>query len=46
MFFHRKETIIPVNVKNPDPRFGMFLLEQFGGATGSLATPPYAAPSK
>jgi hypothetical protein len=28
--------IIPVNVKNPDPRFGMFLLEQFGGATGEL----------
>jgi Mn-containing catalase len=36
MFYHRKETIIPVNVKNPDPRFGMFLLEQFGGATGEL----------
>jgi Mn-containing catalase len=36
MFYHRKETIIPVNVKNPDPRFGLFLLEQFGGATGEL----------
>jgi Mn-containing catalase len=36
MFFHRKETIVPVNVKNPDPRFGQFLLEQFGGATGEL----------
>jgi Mn-containing catalase len=36
MFFHRKETIIPVNVKTPDPRFGTFLLEQFGGATGEL----------
>ena len=36
MFYHRKETIIPVDVKKPDPRFGMFLLEQFGGATGEL----------
>jgi Mn-containing catalase len=36
MFFHRKETIVPVDVKNPDPRFGQFLLEQFGGATGEL----------
>jgi Mn-containing catalase len=36
MFLHRKETIVPVNVKNPDPRFGQFLLEQFGGATGEL----------
>src|ERR1700754_4776630 len=36
MFFHRKELIIPVDVKKPDPQFGMFLLEQFGGATGEL----------
>src|SRR5580704_15173777 len=36
MFFHRKETIIPVNVGKPDARFGTFLLEQFGGATGEL----------
>lgn len=36
MFYHRKETIVPVEVKNPDPRFGQFLLEQFGGATGEL----------
>lgn len=36
MFFHRKETIVPVEVKSPDPRFGQFLLEQFGGATGEL----------
>lgn len=36
MFFHRKETIQPVQVDNPDPRFGQFLLEQFGGATGEL----------
>ncbi len=36
MFYHRKETIIPVEVKSPDPRFGQFLLEQFGGATGEL----------
>ena len=36
MFYHRKETIVPVDVKNPDARFGIFLLEQFGGATGEL----------
>lgn len=36
MFYHRKETIVAVDVKNPDPRFGQFLLEQFGGATGEL----------
>src|SRR5580692_1156191 len=36
MFFHRKELIQPVKVGKPDPRFGMFLLEQFGGATGEL----------
>jgi Mn-containing catalase len=37
MFYHRKETIVPVDVKKPDPRFGQFLLEQFGGATGELS---------
>ena len=36
MFYHRKETIVPVDVKEPDARFGVFLLEQFGGATGEL----------
>jgi len=36
LFFHRKETIVPVDVKHPDPQFGQFLLEQFGGATGEL----------
>jgi Mn-containing catalase len=36
MFYHVKETIVPVDVRNPDPRFGQFLLEQFGGATGEL----------
>jgi len=36
MFYHRKETIVPVDVKTPDPRFGQYLLEQFGGATGEL----------
>ena len=36
MFFHRKETMMPVDVKNPDPRFGQYLLEQFAGATGEL----------
>jgi Mn-containing catalase len=36
MFFHRKETMMPVDVKKPDPRYGQYLLEQFGGATGEL----------
>lgn len=36
MFLHVKETIQPVKVDTPDPRFGQFLLEQFGGATGEL----------
>ena len=36
MFLHRKELMHPVNVTQPDPKFGEFLLEQFGGATGEL----------
>src|SRR6202035_2366387 len=36
MFLHRKELIQPVNVGTPDARFGTYLLEQFGGATGEL----------
>ncbi len=36
MFLHRKETIVPVTVGTPDARFGQYLLEQFGGATGEL----------
>jgi Mn-containing catalase len=36
MFIHRKELIQPVKVEKPNARFGMFLLEQFGGATGEL----------
>ena len=36
MFLHRKELLQPVKVDKPDPRFGQFLLEQFGGATGEL----------
>src|SRR5271169_3525451 len=36
MFFHQKELIQPVKVSKPDARFGTFLLEQFGGATGEL----------
>jgi Mn-containing catalase len=36
MFFHHKELIQPVRVGEPDARFGTFLLEQFGGATGEL----------
>jgi Mn-containing catalase len=37
MFFHKKELIHEVRVDKPDPRFGQFLLEQFGGATGELS---------
>lgn len=36
MFLHRKETIMPVDVRDPDAKFGRYLLEQFGGATGEL----------
>jgi Mn-containing catalase len=36
VFLHRKETIMPVKVGTPDARFGQFLLDQFGGATGEL----------
>ena len=36
MFFHRKELIVPVEVKTPDPTYAQFLLQQFGGATGEL----------
>ena len=36
MFIHHKELLHPVEVKDPDPRFGQFLLEQFGSATGEL----------
>jgi len=36
MFIHKKELIRPVRVDSPDPVFGQFLLEQFGGATGEL----------
>jgi Mn-containing catalase len=36
MFLHRKELIRPVSVGKPDAKFGCFLLEQFGGATGEL----------
>jgi len=36
MFIHRKELMHPVNVTEPDSKFGQFLLEQFGGATGEL----------
>jgi Mn-containing catalase len=36
MFLHQKELIQPVSVGKPDARFGTYLLEQFGGATGEL----------
>jgi len=36
MFFHRKEPMVPIEVRKPDPVFAQFLLQQFGGATGEL----------
>jgi Mn-containing catalase len=36
MFLHRKELIHAVDVGTPDAKFGTYLLEQFGGATGEL----------
>jgi manganese catalase len=36
MFFHRKELMVPVEVRKPDPAYAQFLLQQFGGATGEL----------
>ncbi|MEX6506581.1 manganese catalase family protein [Jiella sp. M17.18] len=36
MFIHKKEIMVPVDIKEPDPHFGQYLLEQFGGATGEL----------
>ncbi|MEQ9234365.1 manganese catalase family protein [Coleofasciculus sp. E2-BRE-01] len=36
MFFHKKETIQPVNIETAHPKFAQLLLEQFGGATGEL----------
>lgn len=36
MFSHVKETIMPVDVGEPDAAFGQLLLEPFGGATGEL----------
>jgi Mn-containing catalase len=36
MFFHRKELIVPIEVRKPDPVYAQFLLQQFGGATGEL----------
>jgi Mn-containing catalase len=37
VFFHKKEPIHAVNVKEANPRFAQLLLEQFGGATGELS---------
>ena len=36
MFIHKTELLVPVKVDTPNPRFGQYLLEQFGGATGEL----------
>jgi Mn-containing catalase len=36
MFLHREELLHDVQVDTPDARFGIYLLEQFGGATGEL----------
>jgi Mn-containing catalase len=35
-FYTAKNLYSPVNVGTPDARFGTYLLEQFGGATGEL----------
>jgi Mn-containing catalase len=37
MYHHIKKLMYTVHVKQPDPRFGNMLLEQFGGANGELA---------
>lgn len=37
MFFHKKELIHDVNIKEANPRYAQLLLEQFGGATGELS---------
>jgi Mn-containing catalase len=36
MFFHRKELMVPIEVRKADPAYAQFLLQQFGGATGEL----------
>lgn len=36
MFYHSKQLMYPVEVKDKSPKFGQYLLEQFGGATGEL----------
>jgi Mn-containing catalase len=36
MFFHKKELIHNVDIKEANPRYAQLLLEQFGGATGEL----------
>lgn len=36
MFFHVKELMHPVEVRERNPRFAQMLLQQFGGATGEL----------
>jgi len=37
MFFHKKELIHSVEIKEANPRYAQLLLEQFGGATGELS---------
>jgi len=37
MFFHKKDLIHEVNIKEANPRYAQLLLEQFGGATGELS---------
>lgn len=37
MYHHIKRLMFTVRVREPDPRFGNMLLEQFGGANGELA---------
>ena len=38
--FTSQRVIEPVNVGTPDARFGTYLLEQFGGATGAATASP------
>ena len=37
MFFHKKELIHNVEIKEANPRYAQLLLEQFGGDTGELS---------
>ena len=36
MFVYEKKLQYPVNIKNPNPKLAMLILNQFGGADGEL----------